>query len=123
AALRSVDDATTTRSWGPHAWTRGVLAQLPPRSLLLMQSDDLAAGVSAARALEGARPDLVALPAQHLYKGGAEAALADAREAIVWTAVAPAKTERDRIVAAIASFPGPVALEHPGSGIFSGVPW
>lgn len=123
AALRSAGDLFTTRSWGPHAWTRGVLAQLPPRALLLVQSDDLAAGLAAARALEGARPDVVALPAQHLYKGGSEAALADPREAIVWRAASEATTERDRIVRAIESFPGPVALEHPGSTLFEGVPW
>jgi tetratricopeptide (TPR) repeat protein len=123
AAIQSASDAAITRSWGPHAWTRGVLAQLPPRSLLLVQSDDLASGLAAARALEGARPDIVALPAQHLYKGGSEAALADPREAIVWRSAAAASTERDRIVAAIEAFPGPIALEHPATTVFANVPF
>lgn len=121
AALKSVGDGPITQSWGAHAWTRGALAQLPPRALLLTQSDDLAAGVAAARALEGARPDVVALPAQHLHKGPAEAAEADPMQAPIWAAVAGASSEAATIEAAITAHAGAVALEHPGAGIFAPV--
>ncbi len=122
-ALRSVDDADVTRSWAPHAWARAALDQLPPETLLLTQSDDLAAGVVSARLLEGARPDVVAIPAQHLYRPTPEAALADPRRARIWAAAHTATTEAERIVAAIAAHPGPVAIEMPRSGVFARVSW
>lgn len=123
AALRSVPDAATTRSWAPHAWTRAALAQLPPGALLLTQSDDLAAGVAAARLLEGARPDVVAVPAQHLYRPTPEAAAADPRRAAIWDAAHAAADEVGRIEAAIAAHAGPVALESAGAGLFARVRW
>jgi tetratricopeptide (TPR) repeat protein len=122
-ALDSGPDVAVTRSWAPHAWTRAALAQLPPGALLLTQSDDLAAGIVAARLLEGARPDVVALPAQHLYRPTPEAAAADPRHAAIWDAAHAAHDEAGRIAAAIAAHQGPVALESPGAGLFAAVPW
>jgi hypothetical protein len=54
-ALTSWSDAAATRSWMPHAWATRALGSLPPRTLLLTQTDDLSAAVLAARGLEGAR--------------------------------------------------------------------
>lgn len=123
-ALGSTPDAVGTRSWAPHAWTRAALAQLPPGTLLLTQSDDLAAGVAAARLLEGARPDVIAVPAQHLYRPTPEAAAADPRHAAIWDAAHGADDEVGRIEAAIAAHEGgPVALESAGAGLFSRVRW
>jgi tetratricopeptide (TPR) repeat protein len=122
-ALDSGPDLAVTRSWAPHAWTRAALAQLPPGALLLTQSDDLAAGIAAARLLEGARPDVVALPAQHLYRPTPEAAAADPRHAAIWDAAHAAHDEAGRIAAAIAAHEGPVALESAGTGLFAAVPW
>ncbi|MCA9707765.1 MAG: DUF2723 domain-containing protein, partial [Myxococcales bacterium] len=109
-ALTSAPDVAVTRSWAPHAWTRAALAQLPPRTLLLTQSDDLAAGTLYGAVVEGARPDVISMPAQHLYRRSSEAAQAGHDEA-------------ERISAAIAAHAGPVALELPRSGLFAAVPW
>ena len=124
AAAVSLDDGRTTRSWMPHAWTRGALAQLPPGALLLTQSDDLSAGVLAARTLEGARPDLVSVPAQHLHKGGPDAPAE--REAQVWSAASHGGSERARIVDVLTHPPrppAPVAVELPKVGVFRGIPF
>jgi tetratricopeptide (TPR) repeat protein len=121
--LHSGPDAAVTRSWAPHAWTRAALAQLPPGALLLTQSDDLAAGLAAARLLEGARPDVVTAPAQHLYRPTPEAAAVDPRRAAIWDAAHTAHDEAGRIQAALAAHAGPVALESPGTGLFAAVPW
>lgn len=122
-ALVSVADSTVTRSWAPHAWSRASLAQLPPRALLLTQSDDLAAGVVSARLLEGARPDVISIPAQHLDRPQPEAAAAEPRRAAIWEAAHTASDEAGRITAAIAAHDGPVALEAPRTGVFAAVPW
>lgn len=121
--LESVPDLAVTRSWAPHAWARAALEQLPPGALLLTQSDDLAAGVVAARMLEGARPDVIAVPAQHLYRPTPDAAAADPRRAVIWEAAHRADDEVGRIQAAIAAHAGPVALESPRAGLFAAVPW
>lgn len=120
-AMRSVPDLAVTRSWAPHAWTRGALAMLPPRSLLLTQSDDLAAGWATARQIEGARPDLVVAPGQHLHKR--PPAAADERRRAPWDAAAPGRDERERLELAIAAYPGPVALETPAAGLYKALPW
>jgi hypothetical protein len=122
-ALTSAADLRGTRSWAPHAWTRAALAQLPPGALLLTQTDDLAAGVTSARVVEGARPDVVTAPAQHLYRPMPDRARHDTREHRVWAAAAGASTEATRIEAAIAAFPDAVAVEHPGAGLFRPVAW
>lgn len=122
-ALRSIPDASATRSWAPHAWTRAALAQLPPGALLLTQSDDLAAGVAAAGLLEGARPDVLAVPAQHLHRPTPEVAAAVPEHAAIWAAAHAASGEAARIEAAIAAWPGPVALESPRAGLMAGVRW
>lgn len=51
------------------------LAEAGPRALLLVTSDDLAAGIGYAQAVEGARPDVTALVRQQLW----DAALVEAR--------------------------------------------
>ncbi len=122
-ALESGPDLAVTRSWAPHTWTRAALDQLPPGALLLTQSDDLAAGVVAARLLEGARPDVISVPAQHLYRPVPEAAAGDPRRAAIWAAAHTASDEAGRIQAAIAAHPGAVALESPRAGLFAAVPW
>jgi hypothetical protein len=120
----SVPDLSTTRSWMPHAWTRGALAQLPPGTTVLTQSDDLAAGTLHARAVEGARPDLVIVPGQHLHKGGPDRP--GPREAQVWEAASKGDDETGRIVDVLTHPPRPpaaIALEHPGVGVFARVPF
>lgn len=119
AAIRSWSDFGTLPSWAPHAWTRGALAQLPPRTLLLTQSDDLSAGLTWARVVEGARPDVTTWPGQHLHRPPGAGRRAEAPA--LWDAVARAGSEARRIEAAIASHGGPVALEHAGSGVFAAV--
>lgn len=122
-ALHGGPDVAVTRSWAPHAWTRAALAQLPPGTLLLTQSDDLAAGVAAARLLEGARPDVMAVPAQHLHRSTPEVAAAVPSQAAIWEAAHAAAGEAGRIEAAIAAHAGPVALESPRVGVLAGVRW
>ena len=100
AGLRTVDDLPNTRSWGPASWSRGVLAQLPPGTLLLTQSDDLSAGMLYAQVVEGARPDVVSVPAQHLYKPVPDALLPGSPGHAVWSAAQSAPGEAERIVAA-----------------------
>lgn len=123
-ALVSAPDQAVTRSWAPHAWTRAALAQLPPGALLLTQSDDLAAGVVSARVLEGARPDVVSIPAQHLARPVPEAVADRPEWAAVWHAAhGRGMDEAGQIAAAIAAHRGPVALESPRTGLFIAVPW
>lgn len=119
AAIRSWADFGTLPSWAPHAWTRGALAQLPPQTLLLTQSDDLSAGLTWARVVEGARPDVTAWPGQHLHRPPGPGRRAE--DPALWRAVADAGSEARRVEAAIASHGGPVALEHAGSGVFAAV--
>lgn len=124
AALQSVSDEQTTRSWAPHAWTRAALAQLPPGALLLTQSDDLAAGVRMARAVEGARPDVVAIPAQHLYKPPPDWTREHPRVAAAWDTASKQSTDEARVMAALQAYEGlPVALEHPATNLFKHVPF
>lgn len=120
--LLSIPDRVTTRSWAPHRWTRDALSQLPPGTLLLTQSDDLAAGTLHAALIEGARPDVISIPAQHLYRPTPQAAERDPRVAAVWDAAHEGTTEAERIAAAIAGHRGPVALELAGTGLFAGLP-
>ncbi len=117
AALGSTGDLAVTRSWAPASWTRGALAQLPPGALLLTQSDDLSAGVTAARVLEGARPDVITAPAQHLHRPWITRRFDESAAAIE-----AAGSERDRIVVAIAGHRGAVAIEHAAVGLFATVP-
>lgn len=119
--LVSVSDPIVTRSWAPHAWSRAALAQLPPGTLLLTQSDDLAAGTLSARMLEGARPDVISIPAQHLYRPTPDAVLGDPEVAKIWEAAHQHDTEGERIIAAIAAHKGPAALELPHTGLFAGI--
>lgn len=117
----SFADLATTRSWAPHAWTRAALAQTPSDALLLSQTDDLSAGIAAARVLEGARPDLVALPAQHLYRAPSEWQREDPRRARVFEAAAAVEGESAKVVAALSSWTGAVALESPGTAVLVGI--
>jgi hypothetical protein len=122
AGLLGFGDHVTTRSWAPHAWTRLALEQLPPGTLLLTQSDDLAAGVLAAKIVEGARPDVTVIAAQHLHKPMPRTALGTAAEP-VWRAAARGSTEPERIGLAMQAHGEPLALEHPASGLFVPIPW
>ncbi|PRQ00543.1 protein O-mannosyl-transferase family [Enhygromyxa salina] len=123
AGFESLADARVTRSWAPHAWTREVLARSPTDALILSQSDDLSAGLLAARALEGARPDVIAIPAQHLYRTPTPWQRGTARRAAVWDAVAAAAgdSDRDRIDALLSAWRGAVVLEAPGTAVLVGV--
>lgn len=121
AALESLPDVRATRSWAPHDWTREALAATPSDALVLSQSDDLSAGLVAARALEGARPDLVVVPAQHLYRAPTPWQRGSPRRAAVWDAAATAAGERERVAAVLESWRGPVALESPGAAALTGV--
>lgn len=64
-------DLSGKRGLGPEAgaWTRAALAQAPPRALVLVTSDDLAAGALYAQVVAGARPDLTVLVRQQLWDG------------------------------------------------------
>ncbi|MBV1862778.1 MAG: hypothetical protein KUG77_30430 [Nannocystaceae bacterium] len=123
AALTTGKDLGNTRSWGPAAWTRGALDQLPPGALVLSQSDDLAAGLLFAQVVEGARPDVIAVPAQHLYKPVPDAWLTGSPGHAVWSAAQSGTTEGERIVAAIEVHTSAVAIEAPTVTIFAEVPW
>jgi len=123
AALTTAEDLGNTRSWGPAAWTRGTLEQLPPGAMVLTQSDDLAAGLLFARVVDGARPDVIAVPAQHLYKPVPDALLPGSPGHAVWSAAQSGATEGERIVAAIGAHTSAVAVEAPTVTIFAGVPW
>ncbi len=123
AALTTSEDLGNTRSWGPAAWTRGTLEQLPPGAMVLTQSDDLAAGLLFAQVVEGARPDVIAVPAQHLYKPVPDALLPGSPGHDVWSAAQSGTTEAERIVAAIGAHNSAVAMEAPTVTIFAGVPW
>jgi len=123
-AFESLPDLGVTRSWAPHAWTREVLARTPTDALLLTQSDDLSAGVAAARALEGARPDLVSAPSQHLFRAPTPWQLAAPRRARVWSAAGdagPQASEAERVFAVFDVWDGPVGLESPTTGALGGV--
>lgn len=122
-ALTSAADIRATRSWAPHEWTRSALAQLTPGALLLTQTDDLAAGVTSARVVEGARPDVVTAPAQHLYRSMPDRAGRDPRERSIWEAAAAESTEPARIEAAILAYQGAIAVENPGAGLLRPVSW
>ncbi|KIG15938.1 hypothetical protein DB30_05129 [Enhygromyxa salina] len=123
AGFESLPDARATRSWAPHAWTREVLAHTPTDALLLSQSDDLSAGLMAARALEGARPDVIAIPAQHLYRTPTPWQRGTARRAAVWEAVATAThdDDRDRVSALLSAWRGAVVLESPTTAVLAGI--
>jgi len=123
AGLRTVEDLENTRSAGPAAWTRGALAQLPAGSLALSQSDDLAAGLLFAQVVEGARPDVVAVPAQHLYKPVPDVLLPGSPGHRVWDAAQSGTNEAERVVAAVKAHRGPVAIEAPTVTVFAGVGW
>ncbi|MFO7562703.1 MAG: DUF2723 domain-containing protein [Enhygromyxa sp.] len=123
AGFESLPDLRVTRSWAPHEWTREVLARTPTDALLLGQSDDLNAGLVAARALEGARPDVVAIPAQHLYRSPSEWQRGTERRAAVWDALAEAEpsSEFARIAAVLNRWRGPVVLESQTTLVLSNI--
>ena len=123
AGMRTVADLGNTRSWGPASWTRGALAQLPPGALVLSQSDDVAAGMLTAKVVEGARPDVAAIPAQHLYKPVPEFWPDDAAGRRAWQAAQGRPDDATRVVAAMKAHGGPVAVEAPTVAVFSGVAW
>jgi hypothetical protein len=119
--FESFEDLHATRSWAPHDWTREVLARTPSDALILSQSDDLSAGLVAARALEGARPDVVAIPAQHLYRVPSEWQRGTPRRAAVWNAAAGGEDDASRIAAVLSAWHGAVVLESPTTMVLAGV--
>jgi len=123
SALFSAGDARVTRSWAPHLWTQRSLAQLPPGALLVTQSDDLSAGVLAMRVLEGARPDIVSLPAQHLHHAVPQRANTHARESFAWESAQRGHDESSRVAELVWAWPNAVALELPRTGVLRTVPW
>ena len=121
AAFESFDDLHATRSWAPHDWAREVLARTPSDALILSQSDDLSAGLVAARALEGARPDVVAVPAQHLYRRPSEWQRATPRRAVVWDAAASGTNDASRVAAVLGNWRGAVVLESPATMVLADI--
>jgi tetratricopeptide (TPR) repeat protein len=65
AALADADAKLGT-SHEAAAWTRAALAEAPPRALVLVSSDDLAAGALYEQAVAGARPDVQVMVRQQL---------------------------------------------------------
>jgi tetratricopeptide (TPR) repeat protein len=119
--FESFDDLHATRSWAPHDWTREVLARTPSDALILSQSDDLSAGLVAARALEGARPDVVAIAAQHLYRVPSEWQRATPRRAAIWDAAAKGEDDAGRIARVLSTWRGAVVLESPTTMVLASV--
>ncbi len=73
AALLRADGAYAARADG---WSEtevllggGALGAVPPRSIVLCESDDLCGGALFAQYVEGERPDVAVLPRQHLADG------------------------------------------------------
>jgi tetratricopeptide (TPR) repeat protein len=126
AAFLSVPDFSVTRSWAPHAWARDQLSRVPRDALFVTQSDDLAAGLWAARRLEGARPDVELVVAQHLYRKLPDRALGRRGEKLLRPAFERC-SEADRaraLVGAYASLEeGPVIAESPGSDMLAALAW
>jgi tetratricopeptide (TPR) repeat protein len=126
AGMLSLPDFSVTRSWAPHAWTREHLSRVSSESLLVTQSDDLAAGSWAAQSLEGARPDLVIVPAQHLYRKLPDRAREDGR-ALLLAPAFEACTEAERARALAVAHReygrGQMIAEAPGSEMLSALPW
>jgi len=122
-AFVGLPDVRETRSWMPHAWARASLEQLPLGSVILTQSDDLSAGVIYAQVVEGARPDVIHLVAQHLYRPVPDALADDPRVGPLWEAARREPTDAARVEAVMALHPGPIALESPTVNIFEAVPF
>lgn len=121
--LRSLEDFAATRSWGPHAWTRSALAQLPAGAAWLTVSDDMAAGWRAAQTLEGARPDVAVYPSQHLYRSVPDAVVQ--RQPDFAKALSSAYggcTEADRVVAFANAWRQPLFVENPGLDMVRALP-
>jgi tetratricopeptide (TPR) repeat protein len=79
--------------------------------------------VLAAQLIEGARPDVVSVPAQHLYRRAPDRSREDERLGTVWDAAARGENERDRVHQVIDAWTDDVALESPGVAILSDVEW
>ncbi len=112
--------------FGPQSWTQDSLAQLPPRALLVTQSDDLSAGVLAAQVLDEARPDVSAVVAQHLHKPPPDRVnRADCLAAlrVAWQAAPNGADEAERIFAVLTAYKGPIAIEAAGTGVLRNIPW
>ena len=118
------DDAQNTRSWMPHSWTRSAMEQLPPGTLLMSQTDDLSAGLIAARVIEGARPDILFVPAQHLYRKMPDRAKLRQDEQRLWDLAVQGKGDLERLALVLDQWSiAPVALEFPGVLLFAGQDW
>jgi hypothetical protein len=122
-ALIGAPDLRETGSWMPHAWVRATLARLPPGALLLTQSDDMAAGVFFARVVEGARPDVLSMPAQHLHKPPPDHWASRPEFAQLLSETAAEPTEIAQIQGIMKRHRGGVALEYPRTGLFRPIEW
>lgn len=66
-ALDGLEEKTRGAGYGAAGWVDAALDQAPPRAVVFTGSDDLSAGWSYARLVEGARPDVLSLVRQHLW--------------------------------------------------------
>jgi len=66
-ALDDLAEKTRGADYGASGWVDAALDQAPPRAVVFTGSDDLSAGWSYARLVEGARPDVLSLVRQHLW--------------------------------------------------------
>jgi tetratricopeptide (TPR) repeat protein len=114
-------DRPALRSWFPSYWFKHATSPLPVGALVLTQSDDFAAQAIASRVFEGWRPDLVILPAQHLYRRTPQAAARDPRLKLAWDLAHHGQNESERVARLVEKWPGAVALEQGGSGLFAGL--
>ncbi len=66
-ALDGLTEKTRGAGYGAAGWVDAALDQAPPRAVVFTGSDDLSAGWTYARLVEGARPDVLSLVRQHLW--------------------------------------------------------
>ncbi|RMG95011.1 MAG: DUF2723 domain-containing protein [Deltaproteobacteria bacterium] len=120
-ALGSFHEAKVTATFAPRHWTAAAVDQIPEGGLLLTQSDDLAAGLRMMRVAEGLPPGVRTIPAQHLYRPPMGAASHDPVIVRLHRAARRGANDAERVRAVTSVHEGPVALEHPGSGLFEGI--
>ncbi len=67
ATMASWNDKTRGADEGAYLWSAGALKMAQPGSLMLVVSDDLAAGVTCKQIVDGARPDVALVVRQHAW--------------------------------------------------------
>jgi len=79
--LESVAGSERAAEFGAEVWTERALGRLPPRSVAVVQSPELALRLLAAQVLDGTRLDVLSVPVPLLHRGSvAEGLLARAPE-------------------------------------------